>query len=53
MRPGRKAGSNLCAVYNTADDVIGRVGAGLVPLFNCERGMPVSDQDVYVFRVAI
>jgi SAM-dependent methyltransferase len=46
-----RAGENLCAVYNTSDDVANRVGKGLEQIYYGEYGMPQSHQDVNLFRV--
>lgn len=42
-------GENLCAAYNTADDVRSRLGAGLDLIFEDPAAMPGSGQDVWMF----
>ncbi|MDQ6614430.1 MAG: class I SAM-dependent methyltransferase [Actinomycetota bacterium] len=42
---------HLCAVWNTKDDVVQRVGRDLELVLYRHRGMPASDQDIFLFRV--
>lgn len=49
-RAPNRNGENLCAVYNTADDVRNRLGRGLELILEDPAAMPGSGQDVWVFH---
>lgn len=47
----KSGAGNLCTVWNTPEDVIGRLGIGLDLEHHGPWEMPVSHQNVWVFRV--